>query len=793
MKLPQTLLPFLLLLSISLSAQRYSKVKITLDASHDLTQLAQLGLETEHGNYQPGRFFTGEYSETEIAAIQAAGFSTEILISDLKANLLELNRLGASVLERSAPPCQNGGGGGGVQTPENYAYGTMAGYYKYQEMLDILDSMAAKYPDLFKPKSPLHPTLTTFEERPLYWVKISDSPADDEADEPEIFFNAVHHAREPNSMSQMIFFMWHLLENYDSDPEVKFLVDHTEIYFVPCVNPDGYIYNETTNPDGGGFWRKNRRLNADGTYGVDLNRNYGYAWGLNDSGSSGNTSSEVYRGTAPFSEPETQMIREFCIAHEFVMTFNYHTYSNLLIHSWDYDFVYTPDHDLFIEYGDYMTEENGYLNGIAGEVLYLVNGGANDWNYGEQTEKNKILSFLPEVGYSFWPLQTDIDPLNKDAFEINIKALRLLHNYGIVTPANGRFINELNGEIGFSLQKLGMGTGSLTVSLTPLSGNVASVDLPKDFNLSNLETTNDAFAYTLDASIENGDSVIFELTVGNGNFSIPQKVVRIFTAADEAFFDPGDDLSQWDPNTAWEATTEDFFSAPSCITDSKNSSYPVGSLNELVLNEPIGVNNASHVFLSFWAKWDIEEDQDFAQVSVSVEGSQYFPLCGSYTEAGTVEQFLDSPLYDGTQSEWVFEEMDLSEYLAIDDSLELSFLFGMYSDEFLEYDGFYFDDLTLTVVEENTTSVIPFDETKFSVSSRPNPAGDYVVFDLEGISPNSQFVEIEVFNAFGQQVQRLPASGKTARLDVSDWAAGVYFYRVLAGGKMVTAKRFVVG
>ena len=50
--------------------------------------------------------------------------------------------------------------------------------------------------------------------------------------------------------------MWYLLENYDSNESIKQIIDNSELYFVPCVNPDGYIYNETSEPSGGGMWRK---------------------------------------------------------------------------------------------------------------------------------------------------------------------------------------------------------------------------------------------------------------------------------------------------------------------------------------------------------------------------------------------------------------------------------------------------------------------------------------------------------------------------------------------------------
>src|SRR6185503_2455375 len=108
-----------------------------------------------------------------------------------------------------------------------------------------------------------------------------------------------------------------LLENYNTNPEVKYLIDNLEMYFVPVVNPDGYIYNETTNPNGGGMWRKNRRDNLDGEYGVDLNRNYGYNWGYDNNGSDPNTASDTYRGDTSFSEPETQNLKNFCNARQF--------------------------------------------------------------------------------------------------------------------------------------------------------------------------------------------------------------------------------------------------------------------------------------------------------------------------------------------------------------------------------------------------------------------------------------------------------------------------------------------
>src|SRR5258705_319958 len=122
--------------------------------------------------------------------------------------------------------------------------------------------------------------------------------------EVHVIVDALHHAREPESMQATIWTMLALLERYGTDPLSTYLVNEREIWFVPCVNPDGYVYNESTNPGGGGLWRKNRRANAGGTTGVDLNRNYAFQWGFDNSGSSPTPTDETYRGTAAASEPE---------------------------------------------------------------------------------------------------------------------------------------------------------------------------------------------------------------------------------------------------------------------------------------------------------------------------------------------------------------------------------------------------------------------------------------------------------------------------------------------------------
>ena len=60
-------------------------------------------------------------------------------------------------------------------------------------------------------------------------------------------------------METVIYFMYYLLENYGKDPEVTYLVNNRELYFIPVINPDGYAYNQQISPEGGGDWRKKQK------------------------------------------------------------------------------------------------------------------------------------------------------------------------------------------------------------------------------------------------------------------------------------------------------------------------------------------------------------------------------------------------------------------------------------------------------------------------------------------------------------------------------------------------------
>jgi len=350
-------------------------------------------------------------TDEDIELLKRSGFAHEVVVRDLATWYAERLKQPSTAL--GAPTF-----GGWLSTP--FGQGGMGGYYTLAEIESVLDQMRAAYPTLISARQSIGQTL---EGRDIWMVKISDNPDVDEA-EPETRIDSLHHAREPEGMQASLWFMLSLLEGYGTDPLSTFLVDEREMYFIPCVNADGYEYNRQTNPGGGGLWRKNRRNNGGGDFGVDLNRNYPFSWGVDDLGSSPDPGSEVYRGSGAGSEPEIQAMVSFIDGRDFETALSVHTYGGYWLAPWGYELSGTPDLALFDEIGALATAINGYEFGPAGDVLYIANGVTFDYDYGV----HGTMGWTPEIGNSgdgFWPAQSRIVPLaeqNLSGFQVTALA-----------------------------------------------------------------------------------------------------------------------------------------------------------------------------------------------------------------------------------------------------------------------------------------------------------------------------------------------------------------------------------
>ena len=769
----------------NLSAQNnYSKVRVFLNDS-ELQYVAELGIDVSEGEYKKGAYFTTDLSEVQIEKLTDAGIRFKIIIQDVKAYY-------AQRAETEMPASITREMNDAWPVPENWEYGSMGGFYTLDEVMAELDSMATLYPDLISPKYVISEDTLTHEGRSQYWVRLSDNPEIDE-DEPEVLYTGVHHAREPMSVQQMIFYMWHLLENYAIDTDIQLLVDNTEMYFVPVVNPDGYEWNHFTDPNGGGMWRKNRSDNGNGSFGVDPNRNYGYMWGYDNSGSSPNPSDDTYRGPSAFSEPEIKNMRDFTTAHEFKIALNYHSYSNLLLYPWGWTSVVCPDDNIFHDFAVLMTEENGYTIGPAATTIYPVNGDSNDWGYGEQETKEKVFAFVPEVGNNsdgFWPSTSRIIPLCQENMHQNFTAARLVGNYANINETSALITAEVDGYINYDIKRLGLtDTEEFTVSLTALDDvivNVGENDIYQNMDLMQMES--DSISYSLDAGIENGTEFRFLLSVDNGMFTVTDTIMKIFGVPVVIFTDDGEDFEKW-TSTKWDITSEDYHSSSNSITDSKFSDYQSNQNNVITMDTSIDLTNVNFAFLTFWGKWEIEASYDYVQLLIQKDGqSIWVALSGEYTKMGGNNNLnSDQPYYDGF-SDWVNEEINISDFAG--GKVKLRFV--LFSDGYVEEDGFYFDDFEISVISTATNINDKSINNVFISNAYPNPSNDkFTISFNSGLSNYGG--ELQLFNSFGNLIKEQLFKGNKGNLvmDVSNLPDGIYYYSITVAGKKSEVKKLI--
>jgi carboxypeptidase T len=761
---------------------KYHRVLIPGDEKFALT-LLQLGITIDHSDRQDGGIVT-EISDFELEVLKKNKIEHRVLIADVSTFYAERNKADVRNRQAAAGLCNEPS----IVKPKYFHLGSMGGYFTFDEIVQILDSMALLYPHLITVKQALSPQ--TIEGRTIWYVKISDNPNDDE-DEPEVFYNAIHHAREPASVSQLIFYMWYLLENYSSDPDIQATINGTELYFVPCVNPDGYVYNQTTNPNGGGMWRKNRRVNGGGTFGVDLNRNYGHNWGYDNIGSSPTSSSDTYRGTAPFSEPETQAIRDFCNSRKFVSAFNAHTYGNLLIYPWGHlPSIYTPDSATFVNWSVLLTESSRFLYGTGDQTVnYVTNGCSDDWMYGEQGTKPKILSMTPEAGASgdnFWPASSRILDICKVTFNQNYYLAKLASQFAIVRDDQDKFLNT-NGYLKYNVQRLGLSSGTFTVKITPVGPGISSTGGQKVYSgmLQN-QVILDSIAFTLHGGLYAGQPVKYLLGIDNGSFFRQDTIYKVFGYPITVLSDNGNStVTNYTTSGSWGLSLNKFVSPPSSITDSPPGNYSPNTNKSITTREIADLSAAVYAHLQYYTRFEIEKNNDKVQILISTNnGISWSPLCGRYETSPASFGGLN-PVYDGIQNGWVKEDIDLSGYIGQNVLIRFSFS----SNFTVQKDGFYFDDLLIRkIASPLPTSLVDKVRISEQIVLHPNPSAG--LFYLH--NPEQKSVELSVYNMVGQQILSKSISKAVhSSIDIQNQPKGLYFLKLRFDGEEVIKKIIV--
>ena len=481
------------------SYEQYKEIKIDNVNDDLIANLNQLHIDLDHVHIDPDNSIKFAISISDLVKMELLNISYTVIHENLEE--FYASRLTNDYASR------------------DFEYGSMGGYYTFSEIVENLDELYEDYPNLVSEKISIGQTL---EGRDIWAIKMSDNPNIDE-DEAEVLYTGLHHAREPMSYMNLFYYMNWLVENYNVDQMANDILDNRELWFIPAINPDGLVYNQQIAPNGGGMQRKNARETCNGGVdGVDLNRNYSFMWGLDNQGSSPDGCDETYRGNMPFSEPETTAIEAFVSAHDFPVAFNYHSYSNLLLHPYGYTEPNPMDDEdiqTFTEIGQELVSVNGYELGTGVDILYAVNGEACDWMYGV----HGIFAYTPEVGSSqdgFWPATNRIVPLCEENLYANqYLALVAGSNYtSQINVSDELFIQGQTYPLNISVKNTGLSSSSGDVQINIISSDNLSFEL-SEIVIGNLDAGEE---------LDLGGITYFEVSQSTQSGTIEEITVNVF-------------------------------------------------------------------------------------------------------------------------------------------------------------------------------------------------------------------------------------------------------------------------
>ncbi|MGV6815161.1 MAG: M14 family zinc carboxypeptidase [Phycisphaerales bacterium] len=356
---------------------------------------------------------------SNLSAITKLGIPHEILIADLQAHTN--TRWNQIVVQDKIDQLEQ-------RDANDHQRGTSvhddAWFANYKQLADIIayyNNIAAQRPDL----ASMADIGDTEQANDIFALTLTapDEPGNLAADRPVVLWHGATHAREWISPMTVAYLASKFADDYDTDPRVNAILKSARIVIVPVTNPDGYLYTWSNER----FWRKNRHNNGNGTFGVDINRNWGYQWG--GQGASTNTSDDTYRGTGPFSELENQTLRDLAMSFgsDLVAHIDYHSYSQLVL--WPFGYasgVQTPEPDrtffdtLSTDLSNEILSYSGvFYTPMQSVDLYPAAGDSSDWFYGELDAKSLTIELRPNSGGfdGFDPPPSTILPTAQENYE----------------------------------------------------------------------------------------------------------------------------------------------------------------------------------------------------------------------------------------------------------------------------------------------------------------------------------------------------------------------------------------
>lgn len=293
-----------------------------------------------------------------------------------------------------------------------------ADYPDFATITKFLKSIEAQYPNIAK----LESIGKSVDGKDLWVLKISDNVELDEV-EPEFKYISSMHGDEITGRELLQFFIKDIVEGYGKDKRITDLVNNTELYIMPSMNPDGSL--------------RKQRANANG---YDLNRNFPN-WNASNTATAGR-------------QPETIAVMDYQASRQFSLSANFHGGSVVVNYPWDSTSTRHPLDSLVQDLSTRYSAENTpmynsreFANGITnGADWYVVQGGMQDWSYVFYND----LQVTVELSNTKWPRYSQIPGFYKDNKESLLVYAEAIHQgagFKLASKNNGtvKIKQNLNG------------------------------------------------------------------------------------------------------------------------------------------------------------------------------------------------------------------------------------------------------------------------------------------------------------------------------------------------------------
>lgn len=768
--------------------EKYSLVRVDFNDKFTFEDAMKAGFEPLQPNLKECCYMEIVAGKFELELLKSKSVNFEILIDDMESdfeNKLKDNRKDKLLLQ-----------GEDLLTP-----GSMGGFYTLEEIYAIFQEFVDKYPILVSSevigKSNENRDIIAF-----CFGKCLGSN-----NYPGVLITSLIHAREPASVTSVIYFLKDLMKKYDEgDVEAYHFINFRKIVVVPVLNPDGLVYNQTNRPNGGGMRRKNMRVMNDSAYGVDLNRNFGPEefWNAPVDGSSTEPRMDTYRGSAAFSEPEAVAIKELAEKNYFNTALGVHSFGDYFIFPFGALQMETPDSILFRSLGHYLHNGFRYVLGTDRQTLfYSTRGGLDDYMYLLDINKQISLAATLETGNyhdSFWPKSERINQIARDHLNLfyqmvwsadyNLRPVEVYAEY-----------NDKNAELVVNVQNIGMsktrGENLLEISTTD---NSIVIDSAKRVikSLGKTEIQENRFNVKAVKGFDNGKTINFAVKITqNGVDRIDTFSIKMISAKTEYLFD-GKSSAEWYSDT-W-GTEIDKLTGELVLSDSPGKNYADTAESYLYYQNPIDLTSTKAASLFFDARWNIERNFDLAGIQISQDGGitwHWQPTNRTYHAIGGINNSIQKPgddIFHGYFPWWLRQEVDLNKFLG----KTIYLRFGLVSDKQKNVDGISLKNIRVTTFDEiNSIESDIIGDYQIIVSPQPfsKSNGSMLYIKFKNLIIGND-IKVTLIDLLGRKIdeyhQKNNSSNAEIIFDVSRINNGVFLLLLEIGGKIHSKKIVII-